>query len=92
MTKSKSTIQPLGENVLIEPTKTDARTASGIVLPDTSEEKPQEGKVIAVGTDKKIKVKKGQKVIFSKYSGSEIKIGDIEYLIVKSEDILAIVK
>jgi chaperonin GroES len=72
--------------------KTDAKTASGIVLPDTSEEKPQEGLVIAIGADKKIKVKPGQKVIYSKYSGNEIKIGEAEYLLAKNEDILAIVK
>lgn len=89
---SKPNIQPLGENVLIEPSKYDTKTASGIVLPDTSEEKPQEGRVIAVGDDKKIKVKTGQKVIYSKYSGNEIKVGDKEYLLVKNEDILAIVK
>lgn len=85
-------IEPLGEYVLVEPAKADTRTASGIVLPDTSEEKPQEGTVIAIGSDKKIKVKPGQKVIYSKYSGSEIKVQNIEYLLVKSEDILAIVK
>lgn len=90
--KNTPTIQPLGENVLIEPLKADAKTASGIVLPDTSEEKPQEGMVIATGDDKKIKVKKGQKIIYSKYSGNEIKVGEKEYLLVKNEDILAIVK
>ncbi|MFA5925388.1 MAG: co-chaperone GroES [Parcubacteria group bacterium] len=90
--KNDPTIQPLGENVLIEPLKADAKTASGIVLPDTSEEKSQEGMVIAVGDDKKIKVKKGQKVIYSKYSGNEIKAGNTEYLLVKNDDILAIVK
>lgn len=88
----KPNIEPLGENVLIEPLKADAKTASGIVLPDTSEEKPQEGRVVAIGADKKIKVKPGQKVIYSKYSGNEIKIGETEYLLVKNEDILAIVK
>ena len=88
----KPDIEPLGENVLIEPAKSNSKTASGIVLPDTSEEKPQEGVVIAVGMDKKIKVKAGQKVIYSKYSGNEIKIGEAEYLLVKNEDILAIVK
>jgi len=88
----KPNIQPLGENVLIEPAKSDTKTSSGIVLPDTSEEKPQEGKVIAIGDDKKIKVKTGQKVIYSKYSGNEIKVGDKEYLLVKSEDILAVIK
>jgi len=92
MGNTKPNIQPLGENVLVEPAKADAKTASGIVLPDTSEEKPQEGLVIAVGDDKKIKVKKGQKIIYSKYSGNEIKAGDKEYLLVKNEDILAIVK
>ena len=90
--KNTPTIQPLGENVLIEPMKADAKTASGIVLPDTSEEKPQEGMVIATGDDKKIKVKKGQKIIYSKYSGNEIKVEEKEYLLVKNEDILAIVK
>jgi len=90
--KNEPEIQPLGENILVEPTKNDTKTASGIVLPDTSEEKSQEGIVIATGEDKKIKVKKGQKIIYSKYSGSEIKIGDTEYLIVKNEDILAIIK
>ncbi|MFH0929988.1 MAG: co-chaperone GroES [Candidatus Moraniibacteriota bacterium] len=89
---SKPNIQPLGENVLIEPMEVDTKTASGIVLPDASGEKPQEGKVIATGEDKKIKVKPGQKVIYSKYSGNEIKVKNKEYLLVKNEDILAIVK
>jgi len=88
----KTNIEPLGENILVEPAKADAKTASGIVLPDTSEEKPQEGLVIAIGADKKIKVKPGQMVIYSKYSGNEIKIGEDEYLLVKNEDLLAIVK
>ena len=88
----KPNIQPLGEYVLVEPAKSGAIPASGIVLPDTSEEKPQEGTVVAVGDDKKIKVKSGQKIIYSKYSGNEIKVGDVEYLLVKAEDILAVVK
>jgi chaperonin GroES len=89
---SKVNIQPLGENVLVEPAKLDTKTASGIVLPDAGSEKPQEGLVIAVGDDKKIKVKAGQKVIYSKYSGNEVKAGEKEYLLVKNEDILAVVK
>jgi chaperonin GroES len=89
---SKPKIQPLGENVLVEPAKSDTQTASGIVLPDTSDEKPQEGLVVAIGDDKKIKVKPGQKIIYSKYSGNEIKVGEKEYLLVKNEDILAVVK
>jgi chaperonin GroES len=88
----KETIKPLGENVLVKPMQADVKTKSGIVLPDTaSGDRPQEGKIIAVGDDKKIKVKKWQKVIFAKYSGTEIKINDEEYLIMKNEDILAVV-
>ena len=89
----KESIKPLGENVLVKPLKADVKTKSGIVLPETaSEDRPQEGKVIAVGDDKKIKVKKNQKVIFAKYSGTEIKIDNEEYLIMKNEDILAIIE
>jgi chaperonin GroES len=89
----KETIQPLGENVLVKIVKKDKVTKSGIVLPDTAdEEKPQEGEIIAVGENKKIKVKKGQIVIFAKYGGTEIKISGEEYLILKNEDILAVVK
>jgi chaperonin GroES len=89
----KETIKPLGENVLVKPLKADVKTKSGIVLPDTvSEDRPQEGRVIAVGDDKKIKVKKNQKVIFAKYSGTEIKMDNEEYLIMKNEDILAVVE
>lgn len=85
-------IQPIGENILVKPIKCDKKTKSGIVLPDTANaEKPQEGKVMAIGDSEKIKVKRGQKVIFAKYSGSEIKVDEEEYLIVKAEDILAIV-
>lgn len=88
----KNSIQPLGENVLVKIVKVDAKTKSGIVLPETaSQEKPQEGMVIAVGDDKKIKVKKNQKVLFAKYSGTEIKIAGEDHLILKNEDILAIV-
>ena len=89
----KETVKPLGENVLVKIIKEDVKTKSGIVLPQTvSAEKPQEGKVIAIGTDKKISVKKGQKIIFAKYSGTELKMNEEEYLILKSEDILAVVE
>ncbi|OGI29552.1 MAG: co-chaperone GroES [Candidatus Moranbacteria bacterium RIFOXYA12_FULL_44_15] len=90
---SQEKITPLGENVLVKIVKTETKTKSGLVLPDTaSEEKPQEGKVIAIGDSAKIKVKKNQKVIFAKYSGTEIKLDKEEYLIIKNEDILAVVK
>lgn len=88
----KETIQPLGENVLVKVVKRDAKTKSGIILPETAvEDRPQQGKVMAVGDSKDIKVKKGQVVIFAKYSGTEIKMSDEEYLILKNEDILAVV-
>ena len=89
----KKDIQPLGENVLVKIRKGDSKTKSGLVLPDTaSEDRPQEGKVMAVGNSKNIKVKKGQTIIFTKYSGTEMKINGEDYLILKNEDILAIVK
>ena len=91
-------IKPLGERVVIEVAESDVTTASGIVLPDTAKEKPQKGKVVAVGTGKLLEngqragleVKEGDSVVFSKYSGSEIKVYDKDYLIVRESDILAI--
>ena len=91
-------IKPLGERVVIEVAESDVTTASGIVLPDTAKEKPQKGKVVAVGTGKLLEsgqraameVKVGDGVVSSKYSGSEIKVDDKDYLIVRESDILAI--
>ncbi len=91
-------IKPLGERVVIEVEEGDMKTASGIVLPDTAKEKPQKGKVVAVGTGKLLdngqrapmEVKEGDSIIFSKYSGSEVKVDDKEYLIVRESDILAV--
>ena len=91
-------IKPLGERVVIEVAESDVTTASGIVLPDTAKEKPQKGKDVAVGTGKLLEngqragleVKEGDSVVFSKYSGSEIKVDDKDYLIVRESDILAI--
>lgn len=89
----KENIRPLRDNVFIKLLKKDTQTKSGIVLPETaSEDKPQEGKIIAVGDSKEIKVKNGQTVIFAKYSGSEIKINNEDYLLIKNEDLLAIIK
>ncbi len=89
----KTKVKPLGDNVLIKPEKNDKKTKTGIYLPETaSEEQPQEGKVVAIGESKEIKVKKGQEVIFKKYAGTEVKIDDEDYLIVKNEDILAVVE
>ncbi len=82
-------IKPLGDNVLVQVRKQEKTTESGIVLPDTaSDEKPQIGEVIACGDDEKIKVTAGDKIIFAKYGGTEVKVSDEEYLILKAEDIL----
>ena len=91
-------IRPLGDRVVIKVSEGDMKTASGIVLPDTAKEKPQEGEVVAVGTGKMLdngtrahmEVKTGDKVIFSKYSGSEVKVDEQNYLIVRESDILAV--
>lgn len=90
---AKTNIKPLGENVLVEPMQAKKKTEHGIYLPETSsKEMPQEGKVIAVGDSKDIKVKKGQVVIFRKYSGTEIKADEKELMIIKNEDILAVIE
>ncbi len=91
-------IKPLGDRVVIQVLEREEKTKSGIVLPDTAKEKPQEGKVVAVGAGKvlengqrvAIDVKVGDKVIYSKYAGTEVKIDGVEYLIVSERDILAI--
>lgn len=93
-------LKPIGDKVIIEVLEALEKTKSGIILPDTAKEKPQEGKVIAVGTGKTLAsgkvvppdVKPGDKIIFGKYSGSEIKLEDKEYLIMDADDILAVVK
>ena len=89
----KENVQPLGDNVFIEIEKEEKdKTDSGIFLPENaSEEKSQAGKVIAVGDSDKIKVKKNQRVIFKEFSGTGIKINGGEYLIVKNEDIMAVI-
>lgn len=89
----KKTIKPLGENVLVKVVKENNATKSGIVLPETADaEKPQEGKIMEIGNSEKIKVKKGQNIIFAKYSGTELKVSGEDYLILKNEDILAVIK
>jgi chaperonin GroES len=89
----KTNVKPLGENVLVKPEKREKKTKTGLYLPETaSEERPQEGKVIAIGESKDIKVKKNQIVIFRQFSGTEVKIDSEDYLIIKNEDILAVVE
>ena len=91
-------IQPLGDRVLVQPAKEDEVSKGGIIIPDTAKEKPQQGKVIAVGTGKMdeqgkkiaFNVKKGDTVLMPKYGGTEIKLDGKEYQIVREEDILGI--
>lgn len=85
--------RPLADRVLIEPTAAETKTASGIIIPDNAKEKPQEGTVIAVGNglvDEPMTVKVGDKVLYGKYAGSELKIDGNDYLIAKESDILGI--
>lgn len=86
-------IKPLADRVLVEPKEAETKTASGIYIPDTVKEKPQQGKVLATGPglkDQPMEVKAGDTVLFGKYSGTEITLDDKTYLIVKQSDILAI--
>lgn len=87
------TLQPLGARVLVKITPEETTTKSGLVLPDTAKEKPQRGEVTAIGDDKDmINVKVGDTVLFPKYTGTEFKIEDEDYLVIESADLLAIVK
>jgi chaperonin GroES len=92
--------RPLKDNVVVQVLEAMEKTKGGLFLPDTAKEKPQEGKVISVGTGQRLKggkvvppsVKKGDKILFSKYAGNEIKIEGEEYLIISEKDILAIIQ
>ncbi len=86
-------IRPLADRVVLEPKEAETKTASGLYIPDTAKEKPQEGKVIAAGPGKKdepMEVKVGDEVIYGKYAGTEVTVEGKKYLIVKQSDILAI--
>ncbi len=88
-----STLQPLADRVLIEPTPAEEKTASGIIIPDTAKEKPLRGTVVAVGNGKKdepMTVKKGDSVLYGQYSGTEIKLDGTTYLIMKEADIYGV--
>jgi chaperonin GroES len=93
-------IKPLGDRVLVKPIEQKEVKKGGIIIPDTAKEKPQEGEVIAVGKGKvaddgkviAMDVKKGDKVLYGKYSGTEIKLDDKEYLIMNQDDILGIIE
>ena len=91
-------IKPLGDRIVVEAAEVELKTKSGIIMPETSKEKPQKGKVLAVGSGKLLdngtratpEVKVGDEVIFNKYAGSEIKVDDKDYLVIRESDILAI--
>jgi len=92
--------RPLYDRLLVERVESEERTKGGIILPDTAKEKPQQGKVIAVGEGRRLEdgkiqplqVKVGDMILFGKYSGSEIKIEGIEYLIMREDDVLGIIE
>ena len=87
-------IQPLSDRVLVAPQEAETKTASGLYIPDSAKEKPQQGKVVALGKGKKdykMTVKVGDIVLYGKYSGSELKYEGTDYLIMREEDILAII-
>jgi chaperonin GroES len=93
-------IRPLGERVVIKPLPSEEVTKGGIVLPETAKEKPQEGEVVAVGPGRlldngarvSIDLQVGDKILFSKYAGNEIKLDDVEYLIMRESDILGVIE
>ena len=99
-TKSTTKLVPLGDRVVVKPTPREEMTKSGIVLPDTAKEKPQEGTILSVGpgrilddgTREQMDVKKGQKVLYAKYAGTEFKVDEEDLLIVSQKDILAVVE
>jgi len=93
-------IRPLGDRVLVKRTEEETKTAGGIIIPDNNKEKPARGEVVSVGPGKrnddgsisKVDVKEGDKIIFGKYSGSEVKLNGKEYLIMKEDDILGVIQ
>jgi len=93
-------LKPLGDRVIVKPKEAEEVTKGGIILPDTAKEKPMEGEIVAVGEGKiaddgkliKMELKVGDKVLYGKYSGTEIKVNDVEYLIMRESDVYAIIK
>ena len=97
MADKKFKLQPLEDRIVVKPSEEEEMTASGLVIPDTAKERPQEGEVIAVGAGRfedgqrvPMDVKVGEKVIYSKYGGTEVKVDGDEYLILSARDVLAI--
>lgn len=92
-------LRPLGDRIIIEIVEVEEKTAFGIVLPDSAKEKPQTGKVVAVGTGRvldngtrvELDVKEGDEILFSKFAGTEVKYDGVEYLILRESDVLAVI-
>ncbi|HVU87469.1 MAG TPA: co-chaperone GroES [Pirellulales bacterium] len=99
-TPSKIKLQPLGDRVVVEREESEERTAGGIVLPDSAKDKPARGTIVAIGDGKllddgtrgKLQVKVGDRVLFSSYAGDEFKVGDQELLLMREDDILAVIE
>ena len=93
-------LKPLGDRIVVKPLEAQEKTKSGIIVPDSAKEKPQEGKVVAVGTGrllddgalKALEIKNGDRVLYGKYSGTEVSVEETDYLILREEDILAVVQ
>jgi chaperonin GroES len=96
--KVKMKLKPLNDRVIVTRVKEEQKTAGGIIIPDTAKEKPQEGKIVAVGPGKKddkgkripLEVREGDRILFSKYAGTEIKIEGVEHIFMKEDDILGV--
>jgi chaperonin GroES len=93
-------IKPLNDRILVQRIEEEGKTSGGIIIPDTAKEKPREGKVIAVGPGKiddngkrvPIEIKKGDRILFGKYAGTEIKLDGIEHIIMREDDILGVIE
>jgi len=93
-------IRPLGDRVLVKRLEQEQKTKGGIIIPDTAQEKPQEAEIVAVGdgrvledgSKKRLELKVGERILFSKYSGTEIKLEGVEHLILKEEDVLGVIQ
>lgn len=87
-------LRPVDDRLLVKPLAPENRTAAGIYLPDTAKEKPQQGVIVAVGTDEELRklFKEGQQVLFTKYGGSEVRVDGVDHLILQRSDVLAVVE
>jgi len=86
------TVRPLGARVLVRVLDEESVTPSGLLIPDTAKEKPQRGEVVAIGDDEDIKVAPGNRVLYPKYSGTELRVGGVDHLILDATDLLAVLE